>query len=437
MKRKLKIVLITLVAVVVISTGAFVYFFVPIGRPATIPSKEDGAYPRVAIYNTNIVVTVRQAKILAKWDLVVVLAETRTALGLGTPLIIRWMKQQNPDIKILADIQLAYLPPAPVPFFTFGDIYRNGDESWWLHYPDDPQNPKPLKERRFSLSGNTVCPNPTSEWSTFIVQYVRDSVMSTGLFDGIFYDAVPQGKRIVEQAKNRGIDINNDGVADDPDFVIQQYEAGMANLLKGTREVLGPEGIIIINGNKDKDSPYWKYINGNMNENALGTMWGNNPSWHVTWDNYERSMKQPSPPYRIHWIAADTNNMPYADFNPDLPDSELQKMRLGLTTTLLDDGYFGFDEGTGGVKGGVGHHGYWWFPEYDVNLGFPQSDAQEKYDGTWMRKFDNGLVIVNPTKKEINIDLGDVYKEVTTGIEGSQFLIPAGDGRIFLLVDKR
>ena len=138
-------------------------------------------------------------------------------------------------------------------------------------------------------------------------------------------------------------------------------------------------------------------------------------------------MKKPSPPHRIHWIAVDTNDEVFDRIKPNLPTSELQKMRFGLAITLLGDGYFGFDQGSHG-----GHGELWWFPEYDANLGLAKGDAQERGDGGWIREFENGVVIVNPTSNEIMIEFPAIYKDVTTGNESSHFVVAPEDGRIFL-----
>jgi len=74
----------------------------------------------------------------------------------------------------------------------------------------------------------------------------------------------------------------------------------------------------------------------------------------------------------------------------------------------------------------------WWFPEYDADLGLPRGDAQQRNDGTWMREFENGTVIANPTGKEIIIEFPTIYKDVTTGNESSRFVVAPEDGRILL-----
>ena len=262
--------------------------------------------------------------------------------------------------------------------------------------------------------------NPASEWSTYLPHFVYQEVISSGLFDGVFYDC------LWEKVWERNIDIDNDGIADSPAVVEREYQKGMTQLLKLTRELLGPEAIIFGNPGVQwsDDSSYWDYANGHMQENALGTMFGS--SWPKIWDIYQRNMGKPSPPPRIHWIAADTNQELFANVEPDLPPTELQKMRFGLAITLLGDGYFGFDRGDGL------HRQLWWFTEYDANLGLAKGDAQQRSDGIWIREFENGVVVMNPTSRESTVEFQDTYKDVSTNASGSQFVVPPKDGRIFL-----
>jgi hypothetical protein len=399
------------------------------GLTETLRVKQAGTYPRLGNYYggpTNFFAHPRQIeqtqlKLLAGWDIIVVHYLTYRM----APEYIRQIKKLNPQIKILAWLE-----------FGASDLWDlktvlSSNESWYLHYADTPGNPKPPEQRRvklFTLDNGDPWPamNPASEWSTYVPNYVHDTLMSTGLFDGIFYDTI-----FDEISWLKNIDINNDGVADSPDFVNREYQNGMTQLLKLTRELLGPEAIIFGNPGAEckPNSPFWEYANGHMQENALGTATYSSHDFSKIWNIYQRNMQKPTPPSRIHWIAADTNNIEYDDLKPDLPPSELQKMRYGLAITLLDDGYFGFD------RGDAWHCQLWWFPEYDTNLGFAMGDAQKRSDGTWMREFENGVVVVNPTSKESTIEFTTIHQDVTTDNKGTHFVVSPQDGRIFVVTD--
>ena len=109
------------------------------------------------------------------------------------------------------------------------------------------------------------------------------------------------------------------------------------------------------------------------------------------------------------------------------PD-DLRRMRLGLGTTLLDDGYFGFD------RGDCLHGQLWWFEEYDANLGTPlRKHQRDRYaPGTYSRDFQNGIVIVNPGKGDITVSLDGVMRDATTHQAGRVFAVPAQDAKILV-----
>lgn len=382
------------------------------GLTETLRVKQPDAYPRLANFYA-FPLSPESARALAKWDLVAV------AHTCGFPAYspcTRLIKEVNPNVKVLAFVSAGdYLPEMWHPQHWHPAVH----EDWLLHHP----GAKPAQERRvvlFTFEGGAkfYSFNPATEWSTYLPNWVHDEVMSTGVFDGVFYDCVYEDIWWVSN-----IDIDNDGIADSRAVVKREYQKGMTQLLKLTRELLGPEAIILCNAvwEWSDDLPYWEYANGTMQENALGTMFGNR--WPKVWDAYQKNMRKPPPPPRMHWIAVDSdmndsgNSAPWA----------LQRMRLGLAIALLEDGYFGFDLGT------ESHSQLWWFPEYDANLGLAKGDSQERGDGTWIREFENGVVVANPTSKESTIEFQDIYKDVTTGVESSHFVVPPKDGRIFVV----
>ncbi|MCC7495340.1 MAG: hypothetical protein IT204_23525 [Fimbriimonadaceae bacterium] len=104
-------------------------------------------------------------------------------------------------------------------------------------------------------------------------------------------------------------------------------------------------------------------------------------------------------------------------------------LRFGLTTTLLGDGYFGYDAAN------IGRGRWWWYPEYDAPLGYPRGAATKRADGLWQREFDGGLVLVNGSRYDTAVELPRRYREVSSGRVGTRFTLPLLDGRILLTTD--
>ena len=103
-----------------------------------------------------------------------------------------------------------------------------------------------------------------------------------------------------------------------------------------------------------------------------------------------------------------------------------QTMRFGLATTLMGDGYFGYDGGT------AARGNWWWYKEYDAPLGQPKTPASRNPDGTWQREFDGGTVIVNGSMYDAVVNLPAKRRDLSTGRVGTRFTLPQYDGRIFL-----
>jgi hypothetical protein len=92
---------------------------------------------------------------------------------------------------------------------------------------------------------------------------------------------------------------------------------------------------------------------------------------------------------------------------------------------------------------GDGHHSHFalapdytnetWFPEYDYDLGLPLGPATRDSDGVWRRRFQHGLVVVNPTGSAKQVALQGAYagsglaRKRTTEMRPSSGLVLKGD----------
>lgn len=80
-------------------------------------------------------------------------------------------------------------------------------------------------------------------------------------------------------------------------------------------------------------------------------------------------------------------------------------MRYGLATSMMNNGYFVY---VNQVYNAMPP----WFDEYDVQIGVPIDPPQTaaKANGVWLRKYANGLVLVNPTNGTLSVNVGPGYK---------------------------
>jgi len=90
--------------------------------------------------------------------------------------------------------------------------------------------------------------------------------------------------------------------------------------------------------------------------------------------------------------------------------TDYQAMRYGLTSCLMDDGYFYFFDNSKGYTGVV------WFDEYDAKLGAATSTPSTTawQNGVYRRDFENGIALVNPRGNgQQTVDLGGTFKRIS------------------------
>ena len=286
--------------------------------------------------------------------------------------------------------------------------------------------------------------NLSTDISTFIPDYINDTVMKTGLFDGIYYDGVNESWWQSTRTDNPPagpIDSNNDGKADSVSQLNSAMDNGLQRLLKETRTVFpagsvitgngGWDGGLLVDKNLKSDTILANLLNGRMIEGFLN--WENNGiDWLMSMRAYYL-MQQASSDPKTPLIMAYCTGTDYSH------------LRYVLTSTLLFDGYF--DCTNSQTPGGqiTPYAATWWYDEYAVDLstgkavqsleakgylGLPLSNAynidnKNELLGTflvnddanakklvWRRDFQNGIVIVNPSSITRTIYLDGTYKKI-------------------------
>ncbi len=259
-------------------------------------------------------------------------------------------------------------------------------------------------------------------WPRHVAEFVGKHYLGTGQYDGVLLDIMSEGPWM-------GADLNRDGRCDGRDQALWQQGMALAAAMLRTNN---PNAILTGNGGTPWSARcfYFRDCNGNMHENGLGDEFGV-PGWTNLWQGYQVCMAGAKPRPPIHFISVDLRNgrnqEQAAKLQALLPD-DLRRMRLGLGTTLLDDGYFGFD------RGDCLHGQLWWFNEYDADLGEPLGGYERhRYGrGTYSREFQNGTVIVNPADEVVVVRTKEALFDATSGQAAQTFTIPAQDARILV-----
>jgi hypothetical protein len=414
------------------------------GLPPT--GSVDRKYPKLVNYFTYSFaenrVNFREER-LAQWDVLII------PNGLDRMSLSK-IRSVNPRMIILA-------------FVPFGQEPGNMDYHAGIPDESDPNNwfGKTVGGEyiKFTWGGHMMNPYKRNyAYPKHVSAFIKEHYIDSGLYDGVMFDIVTEWVPTFASPDDPPtFDVDEDGDFDDADRV--HYVEGMTYLLKTMRE-LCPGMIITGNGGTpwSKYAPYFQYANGNMHENALGDELGtyywnaNYGEWYPadqpwmkgmygTWDGFRTALDSANPYHlpRYHFISADVRmnrSQEEAQTLSTLTDDDLRRMRLGLVTSMLDDGgYFGFD------RGDYLHGQLWWFDEYDADPG----DPVEEYrigafgDGSgknevYSRKFQNGVVILNNNPADIVVQLGASYRDATTKITNTTFTIPAFDARIFIRI---
>ncbi len=209
------------------------------------------------------------------------------------------------------------------------------------------------------------------------------------------------------------------------------WNSGLGLYLDNLRKAIGPQRIIFLNwGVEDYET-----VNGNNFEgfpNDDGGL-GNN-SWHsVVIGPFHRGsyfdwINKSSQPNITMIETYEDNSIPSGTYNNRCEQfgfhPNYRKMRFGLTTALLNNGYFSYEMNTAG-------HGslcLMWFDEYDNAgtgrgyLGYPLRDAYQVESSRitpnpgeadiWERDYENGIVLVNATSTAITISLDGIFRKI-------------------------
>jgi len=234
------------------------------------------------------------------------------------------------------------------------------------------------------------------------------------------------------------VDADGDGRADEPAWLDATWTSAKTELARQVREAIGPTTPFMANQAGEWGLPY---LNGILLEDYLDYVLDGTGT--MTWDRCLRDYllwcakgRQPNlttivsssglePPFEAWRTMAQPDREALLARGRQLTS----RMRFGLTTALMGDGYFAYDLHTR-WRGQP-----WWYPEYDAPLGFPTGPAAAQRDGSWRREFDGGSVVVNPTLFDVVVTFDRPRRDISSGKVSRTLVIPAQDGRLLLPTD--
>ncbi|MBU0706799.1 VCBS repeat-containing protein [Patescibacteria group bacterium] len=351
-------------------------------------------YPRLANAYFSPSLTLEEARSLAKWDALILGIEVQH----NSPEALEEMRRINPDIIILAYISSQEIGDS---FYQITDtthpnyqLISGIKDEWWLRDSAGDQITFWPGSKMINVTPvNTLVNN--ERWYTYLPNFMHNHVMSTGYWDGIYYDNMWND---VAWLNNGDIDLNDDGIAESSEILDNAWREGMNEMMSLSRELEGDNAIIIGNSG----GQYFTHINGRFIEEFPAVTYG---GWSGAMQTYYDAIQSSfSPPVVIVNGVSSTGTA-----------SDYQHLRYTLASTLLNNGFASFDYGP------LRHADLWWYDEYNSNLGEPLSSAVNLSDvsstnikeGVWRRDYTNGIVVVNATDGGQNIDLGSDYEKIT------------------------
>ena len=403
MKRMIAI----LTVLAVIGTGLY---------PAAVFATQDGS-PKILNLYLGYQITDKAAQELSKWDIVVLDMDQQFQF----PEQIRKIRSLNPQIKILAYVSAGEIADARFrgdPRSPGRKLANSIPGVWFLKRPDGSH--ATWWPGAYAMNATNLGPTYKGKrWNTFLGPFIRDEMMSTGLWDGVFLDAAYEQ---VTGFFGPNLDPDLNGVANPSKQNDEAYHEGMTILINNVRSAIGNDKLILNNSS----AAYASVTNGTLFENFPRYGWASPFSELRTALSKNRNPK-------ISTINTNTNNK-------EQP-TDYRLMRLGLTSSLLADAFFSFDAGD------AGHQRTWWYDEYAAIIGEPRLGAKvvsgsvsKTTPAVWWREYTQGLAIANPTNKAVQLDLPGEFEKVSgqqdratnDGSIVKSVTVPAQDGIVLL-----
>ena len=248
------------------------------------------------------------------------------------------------------------------------------------------------------------------------------AIAECGLFDGIMIDGFNE---------NATSFVGRHHYPDTDEEII----AATTDILRGVRDRVRDDFLILVNANRSKPTAYAEYVNGTFMETGLDTTEGHEAYTHQELNQFEDTLLWAEENLR----APQINCLEGWGNGTQAPDSPANQRGMRAITTLgltHSDGYVLYNTGKG-FYGGEGHE-HIWYDFWDADLGRPVGGTETKgqlydnRDGVFIRKFTNGWAVYNRSGQEQQIELPESTTGVSSGITADSHILPDLDGEMYL-----
>ena len=312
------------------------------------------------------------------------------------------IRSQNPTIKILAGAAISWVNEDKS-YINYLETLGNLGASKKIEISDEMYLKKPNGEKcpfgwasdEFQQKEFYVMDPRNPQWIGLMTSFY-ENILAQPHHDGITFDMVSETSPCPEAISDK------------------EWLEATKEFMEGIKNINTKKKLVIINsgGYLSLIDEYSEYFDGFVLEKFLGKPF--KKGW-PSGANFQQGLVD-TQSGKITIYAVDTDDTGIKDMN---------RMRLGLTLSLLNDNtYFIYDFGP------RNHGQAWWFPEYDANLGVPLGTYCEKDNAYW-REFENGIVVSSPDT-DVTVTFDTIHTDITTNEKSQTFEISQGDGRIFI-----
>ena len=188
---------------------------------------------------------------------------------------------------------------------------------------------------------------------------------------------------------------------------------------------LHPKVLFIGNSDDVSSREYSMKLQGVFMEAVIGAPWSMErwKGWKAVMERYRLAIKHTKTPHIVC-------------FNVRGKKDDYRRMRYGLASCLMDNGYFCYTD----VE--LGYGSVCWFDEYDIELGAPLDIPPLKpwRNGVYLRRFEHGIVLVNPSMISKTVIIPSGFRhfwgkqapKVNNGAEINTITLSSKDGIILV-----
>ena len=349
------------------------------------------AHPRIAAWDLSRNATAERQALLAKFEIAVV---GMSASGLGP--FASGVKQLNPNTKIAQYVSFADLrPTAASSDETYALVQEIKARQWWLTTSSGGlASWTGGSTAGINMTGWTSV-NPSGQrWPQFRAQFDASSFFKNApQVDYAFTANTFARPRVAADWKHLGTD------QPATDTTVQSaMRAGYAAYWTALRAA-APNIKVMAGADSDLSSPEYRGVaDAAFLDGMIGRSWSIETwaGWDTMMRHYRNALGNVKPGRMAVFVTYGATPTDYA------------AMRYGLASALLDDGHFMFRPASGSQVPAM-------YDEYLARLGKavdPAPTAATSH-GIWLRRYENGLVLVNPQKTSASIDVGSGYKRLS------------------------